>query len=64
MRKASLIIIYTCITLFLLLITIATFIMNENLKDYTYTQIQTNEAIRGVASSLEDVKQLFYEFNK
>lgn len=64
MRKASLIIICSCITLFLLLITIATFILNENLKDYTYTQIQTNEAIRGVSSSLEDVKQLFYELNK
>ncbi len=64
MRKASLIIIYSCITLFLLLITIAAFVMNENLKDYTYTQIQTNEAIRGVSSSLEDVKQLFYELNK
>lgn len=64
MKKASLIIIYTCITLFLLLIVIATFILNENLKDYTYTQIQTNEAINRVSSSLEDVKQIFYELNK
>lgn len=64
MKKVSLIIIYACITLFLLLIVIATFIMNENLKDYTYTQIQTNEAINGVSTSLEDIKQLFYELNK